>query len=150
MRKHHQSSALNFTPLNQRGRYGIDDRALIKTATAALIFILGSSLSSAQTSGTMSTTQSVPPIAPEQDTLKSSPTKGKQDSKRTAGSDAKEKIKPEQKTSSKNETACKSRAAAYVQRYGVGGDRYSGPTPAPNNYNQKIYRSALDNCMNTD
>src|SRR6185295_12145400 len=144
MRKHHQSSALNFTPLNQRGRYGIDDRALMKAVTAALIFILGSSLSLAQTSGTMSTTQSVLPIAPKQDTLKSSPAKGKQDSKRTAGSNAKEKTTPEQKTPSKNETACKSRAAAYVQRYGVGGDRYSGPTPAPNNYNEKIYRSAFD------
>ncbi len=59
-------------------------------------------------------------------------------------------VKFEPKASEKKAAACKSRAEAYVKRYGEGGERYSGPTPAPKNYNEKIYQSALDNCLNTD
>lgn len=59
-------------------------------------------------------------------------------------------VKSEPKTSDKKAGACKARAEAYVKRYGEGGERYNGPTPAPKNYNEKIYQSALDNCLNTD
>jgi hypothetical protein len=95
----------------------------MKTASAALIVILGSTVALAQTGGTVTTTR---PAIP------------------------KEKAKFEPKASDKKAAACNSRAEAYMKRYGEGGERYSGPTPAPKNYNEKIYLSALDNCLNTD
>lgn len=55
-----------------------------------------------------------------------------------------------QKPSGAKTERCKARASAYVQTYGVAGPKYSGGTPPPKNYDERIYASALDNCMNID